>query len=129
MKVSNILHKPTVFKINRNLYKIIASYPVHDATTNSIMWQGCQTFGFLFVLAMDLLRDPDGSPKNNMHRALILQAGLAGAMMILSLLFRGRMLRTEAIEKLKQEELNEKEIECNCRNNQDIDLENNSNII
>ncbi|KAG2236353.1 hypothetical protein INT48_008335 [Thamnidium elegans] len=103
------------------------SYPVHDATSNSIMWQGCQTFGFLFVLAMDLLRDPNGSPKNNMHRALILQAGLAGAMMLLSLVFRGRMLRTEAIEKLKQDELNEKQVQCTCRNDEDVDLEINSN--
>ncbi|GAA5797515.1 hypothetical protein HPULCUR_002903 [Helicostylum pulchrum] len=106
----------------------MTSYPVHDATSNSIMWQGCQTFGFLFVLAMDLLRDPNGSPKNNMYRALILQAGLAGAMMLLSLLFRGRMLRTEAIEKLKQDELNEKQVQCTCRNDEDVDLEINSNV-
>lgn len=81
---------------------IIASYPVADATSNSIMWQGCQTFGFLIVLVMDLLRDSNGNPKNNMYRALILQAALAALMMMLCFAFRGRMLRTEAIEKLRQ---------------------------
>ncbi|CAO0800032.1 unnamed protein product [Mucor circinelloides] len=78
------------------------SYPVADATTNSIMWQGCQTFGFLIVLVMDLLRDSEGTPKDNMYRALILQAALAGLMMLLCFAFRGRMLRTEAIEKMLQ---------------------------
>ncbi|KAL0144433.1 major facilitator superfamily domain-containing protein [Mucor lusitanicus] len=78
------------------------SYPVADATTNSIMWQGCQTFGFLIVLVMDLLRDSEGTPKDNMYRALILQAALAGLMMLLCFAFRGRMLRTEAIEKMAE---------------------------
>ncbi|KAI8881599.1 MFS general substrate transporter [Backusella circina FSU 941] len=83
------------------------SYPVADATTSSIMWQGCQVFGFLIILVMDLLRDPNGVPANNMYRALILQAGLGGLMMLLSFTFRGRMLRSEAILKLKV--LNEEE--------------------
>ncbi|CEP19581.1 hypothetical protein [Parasitella parasitica] len=78
------------------------SFPVADATTNSIMWQGCQTFGFLIVLVMDLLRDSEGTPKDNMYRALILQAAVAGSMMLLCFAFRGRMLRTEAIEKMQQ---------------------------
>ncbi|KAI8637409.1 major facilitator superfamily domain-containing protein [Parasitella parasitica] len=82
----------------------IASFPVADATTNSIMWQGCQTFGFLIVLVMDLLRDSNGTPKDNMYRALILQAALAGLMMLLCFAFRGRMLRTEAIKKMQQSE-------------------------
>jgi hypothetical protein len=71
------------------------------------MWQGCQIFGFLIILVMDLLRDPNGVPANNMYRALILQAGLGGLMMILAFTFRGRMLRSEAILKLKV--LNEEE--------------------
>lgn len=85
---------------------------------------------------MDMLRDPNGSPKNNMYRALILQAGLAGLMMILSFGFRGRMLRTEAIEKLRQEESNEKKkiteesnnTNCTCHNDEEIDLERISSI-
>ncbi|KAG2207607.1 hypothetical protein INT46_005580 [Mucor plumbeus] len=78
------------------------AFPVADATTNSIIWQGCQTFGFLIVLVMDLLRDSEGMPKDNMYRALILQAALSGLMMLLCFAFRGRMLRTEAIEKMLQ---------------------------
>lgn len=90
------------------------------------MWQGCQTFGFIFVLAMDQMRDSNGSPKNNMYRALILQAALAGLMVVFCFGFRGRMLRSEAIERLKQEENNEKNISspngdeeknCTCRHN------------
>ncbi|KAI8994539.1 major facilitator superfamily domain-containing protein [Pilobolus umbonatus] len=84
------------------------SYPVADATSNSIMWQGCQTFGILIILAMDQLRDVMGTPKNNMYRALILQAVLAGLMMLLSLGFRGSMRRSEAIEEMKRLEENEK---------------------
>jgi FLVCR family MFS transporter 7 len=91
------------------------------------MWQGCQTFGFLFVLIFDSLRDSSGEPNNNMYRALILQAALAGLMVILSFGFRGRMLRTEAIEKLKQIEENEKVSEepqrCTCRIDDENDLE------
>lgn len=108
-----------------SLLILLASYPVHDATSTSIMWQGCQTFGFLIVLAMDKLRDADGTPKDNMYRALILQAALAGLMMVLSFGYRGRMLRTEAIERLRQEENDEKMISstddeekhCTCRHN------------
>jgi hypothetical protein len=51
---------------------------------------------------MDLLRDSEGMPKDNMYRALILQAALSGLMMLLCFAFRGRMLRTEAIEKMLQ---------------------------
>lgn len=92
---------------------MIASYPVADATTNSIMWQGCQVFGIVIVLVMDLLRDSNGVPKDNMYRALILQAAFAGVMVLLCFTFRGRMRRTEAIEELKrleeEEEKNEKD--------------------
>lgn len=92
------------------------------------MWQGCQTFGFLFVLIFDALRDSNGEPKNNMYRALILQAALAGLMVLLCFGFRGRMLRTEAIEKLKQVEENEKVPEeqpktCTCHNDEEANLE------
>ncbi|KAI9487525.1 MAG: major facilitator superfamily domain-containing protein [Benjaminiella poitrasii] len=85
------------------------SYPVSDATSNSIIWQGAQVFGFLIVLVMDLLRDPDGVPENNMYRALLLQAALAGLLMLLCFAFRGRMLRSEAIAKIQQLEQEEAE--------------------
>ncbi|KAI7900437.1 major facilitator superfamily domain-containing protein [Cokeromyces recurvatus] len=89
---------------------LLASYPVSDATSNSIIWQGCQIFGFLIVLIMDLLRDTNGTPKNNMYQALLLQAALAGLMMLLSFAFTGRMLRSEAIEKLRKLEQEEEEV-------------------
>lgn len=102
---------------------MIASYPVADATSNSIMWQGCQTFGFLIVLVMDLLRDSNGNPKNNMYRALILQAALAGLMMLLCFAFRGRMLRSEAIEKLRQLEEQEANRTTNEKSNESLQQE------
>lgn len=121
--------RPSFYILTDHLF--IASYPVHDATSNSIMWQGCQTFGFLFVLAMDKMRDANGTPKNNMYRALILQAAIAGLMMVLSFGFRGRMLRSEAMAKLRQEETNEKTIvneesnntTCTCHHDEELDLE------
>ncbi|KAI9025876.1 major facilitator superfamily domain-containing protein [Phycomyces nitens] len=87
-------------------YYFIASYPVADASTNSILWQGAQIFGIILVSAMDAMRDTEGTPKNNLFRALILQAVLAGVMMVLAFLFRGRMKRSEAIalEKKRQAE-------------------------
>lgn len=60
------------------------------------MWQGAQTFGFLLVMAMDTLRDSEGNPSNNMTRALVMQAVLAGVVTLLAFGFRGKMARTEA---------------------------------
>ncbi|OAD76428.1 hypothetical protein PHYBLDRAFT_143401 [Phycomyces blakesleeanus NRRL 1555(-)] len=73
------------------------SYPVADASTNSILWQGAQIFGIILVSAMDAMRDTEGTPKNNLFNALILQSVLAGVMMALAFIFRGRMKRSEAI--------------------------------
>ncbi|KAI8076367.1 major facilitator superfamily domain-containing protein [Halteromyces radiatus] len=75
------------------------SYPVAEASSNSLLWQGSQIFGFVFVLIMDSLRASDQAfPPRNMFNALVFQAATAGVMMILSLLFRGRMTRSEAIQ-------------------------------
>jgi hypothetical protein len=61
---------------------------------------------------MDLLRDPEGVPENNMTKALILQAGLAGLSMVFALSFSGRMIRTEAISKLNNEkDTNDQEVD------------------
>ncbi|KAI7852646.1 major facilitator superfamily domain-containing protein, partial [Circinella umbellata] len=59
------------------------SYPVSDATTSSILWQGAQICGFVLVIIMDMVRDPQGSPPNNLYKALIIQAAVAGAVMLL----------------------------------------------
>lgn len=73
------------------------SYPVAEATTSSILWQGAQFFGFIFVIIMDSIRGgADAVPANDMTNALIFQAAMAGVVMLLSFAFNGRMLRSEA---------------------------------
>ncbi|KAI9358163.1 major facilitator superfamily domain-containing protein [Pilaira anomala] len=85
------------------------SYPVAEATTNSILWQGSQLFGFIFVLVMDATRREDSVPENDMTVALIFQAAIAGVMAVLALLFHGNMARSEAAawEQRTLERLNE----------------------
>ncbi|KAG2173309.1 hypothetical protein INT43_004683 [Umbelopsis isabellina] len=82
------------------------SYPVAESTSNSMLWQGCQLFGFIFVLIMDQMRDPNGDPKDNMRKALILQAALMGLCTIFAFVYNGRNRRTEAMEeeRLQREE-------------------------
>ena len=53
---------------------------------------------------MDMVRDPQGSPPNNLYKALIIQAAIAGAVMILAFLFQGRMARSEAIAWKKEQQ-------------------------
>jgi FLVCR family MFS transporter 7 len=90
---------------------ITVSYPVAESTSNSLLWQGCQLFGFIFVLIMDQLRDQDGTPKDNMQKALILQAALMSVCTILAFVYNGRMRRTEAMaEELKEREQEEKDL-------------------
>ncbi|CAO3665148.1 unnamed protein product [Umbelopsis vinacea] len=91
------------------------SYPVAESTSNSLLWQGCQLFGFVFVLIMDQLRDKDGEPKDNMQKALILQAALMGVCTILAFVYNGRMRRSEAMaeeqKEREQEEMDLSELE------------------
>lgn len=72
---------------------IIASYPVAEATSNSLLWQGAQLFGFIFVIIMDSTRNKQD---NIMTNALVFQAIVAGVVMLLSFLFHGKMARSEA---------------------------------
>ena len=53
------------------------------------------------MVIMDQLRDPDGNPKNNMYKALIFQASLAGVMVLFAMVFNGPMLRMRALQKEK----------------------------
>lgn len=53
------------------------------------------------MIIMDQLRDSNGNPKNNMYKALIFQAGLAGIMVLFSMVFNGPMLRMRALQKEK----------------------------
>lgn len=74
------------------------TYPVPESISTSMLWQIAQVFGFILVLVMDRFRDPSGTPPNNMDRGLIFQAVTSGVCVVLSILYSGRMLRTEAYQ-------------------------------
>lgn len=57
---------------------------------------------------MDLFREPNGVPKNNMHKALIFQAIIAGICLLFVFVFNGPMLRLKAFR--EQEENREDKI-------------------
>ncbi|KAI8088646.1 uncharacterized protein BX664DRAFT_249017, partial [Halteromyces radiatus] len=76
----------------------IMTYPVPESISTSMLWQLAQAFGFILVLVMDTFRDPQGIPANNMDRGLIFQAAMSGVCVILSFLYMGRMMRTEAYQ-------------------------------
>ncbi|KAI9307437.1 hypothetical protein BJ944DRAFT_275381 [Cunninghamella echinulata] len=80
----------------------IVSYPVPESISTSILWQIAQVIGFALVLVMDKFRDPRGRPANNMDRGLIFQAATSGVIVILSFIYSGKMLRTEAYAKKKE---------------------------
>ncbi|KAI8640411.1 major facilitator superfamily domain-containing protein [Parasitella parasitica] len=83
------------------------SYPVTESLSTSILWQIAQLVGFILVLIMDLFRDENGEPKDNLYKALIFQAAIAGICFVFSMLFSGPMTRTEALkvqEKVTQPE-------------------------
>lgn len=74
---------------------MLVTFPVSGATTGSLLWQGAQVFGFIFVIVMDAFRDPNGTPENSMSRSLIFEAAIAGVIMLLSFLFNGQMKQSE----------------------------------
>ncbi|KAI8887074.1 MFS general substrate transporter [Backusella circina FSU 941] len=78
------------------------SYPVTESLSTSILWQIAQLIGFILVFIMDLFRDENGTPHNNMYNALIFQAVIAGVCALFALVFNGKMLRTEAIQEKSQ---------------------------
>lgn len=47
---------------------------------------------------MDLFRDVNGEPKDNLYKALIFQAAIAGVCFFFSIIFNGPMARTEALK-------------------------------
>lgn len=47
---------------------------------------------------MDLFRDVNGEPKDNLYKALIFQAAIAGVCFFFSVIFNGPMARTEALK-------------------------------
>lgn len=84
------------------------SYPVPESLSTSILWQLAQAIGFALVIIMDLFRDTNGVPKNNMYKALIFQAAAAGVCVLFSIVFNGPMSRTIALK--EQEELRKTEL-------------------
>lgn len=62
-----------------------------------------QLVGFILVLVLDVFRDPNGDPPNNMFRGLVFQAAMAGVSVVLSLIYNGPMLRTEAIKEREEQ--------------------------
>jgi hypothetical protein len=76
----------------------IVSYPVTESLSTSILWQLSQVVGFVLVLVMDVFRDEQGYPKNNLYKGLIFQAIVAGVCLFFSIIFDGRMARTEALK-------------------------------
>ncbi|GAA5805451.1 major facilitator superfamily domain-containing protein [Helicostylum pulchrum] len=84
------------------------SYPVPESLSTSILWQLAQAIGFALVIIMDLFRDTNGVPKNNMYKALIFQAAAAGVCVLFSVVFNGPMSRTIALK--EQEELRKTEL-------------------
>ncbi|KAI8146221.1 major facilitator superfamily domain-containing protein [Fennellomyces sp. T-0311] len=77
-------------------FVFIATFPVPESISTSILWQMAQVIGFVLVLIMDNFRDPNGDPPNNMFKALIFQAAIAGVCVILCAVYNGPMRRTEA---------------------------------
>lgn len=57
---------------------------------------------------MDLFRDTNGVPKNNMYKALIFQAAAAGVCLLFSIVFNGPMTRSIALK--EKEELRKTEL-------------------
>ncbi|KAI8577552.1 hypothetical protein K450DRAFT_301831 [Umbelopsis ramanniana AG] len=82
-----------------------ASYPVSESTSSSFLWQFCQIFGFIFVLIMDQLRDPNGDPKDNLTHGLIFQCCAAAVCTIFCFLYNGPMKRTEALQSLRSHDI------------------------
>ncbi|KAG1374553.1 hypothetical protein G6F61_009228 [Rhizopus arrhizus] len=85
-----------------------ATYPITNSIPTSLLWQLGQLIGFILVLVMDRFREPEGSPKNNMYRALVFQASLAAILMLFAMIFDGPMARTEALSKTRESNLTEK---------------------
>jgi hypothetical protein len=93
--VTESKHKTKLIKNCSTYPYLLVTFPVSGATTGSLLWQGAQVFGFIFVIVMDAFRDPNGTPANSMSRSLIFEAAIAGVIMLLSFLFNGQMKQSE----------------------------------
>lgn len=87
-----------------------------ESLSTSILWQVAQAIGFALVIIMDLFRDTHGVPKNNMHKALIFQAAIAGVCLVFAIIFNSPMTRSIAMK--EQEEMRKARLVCvNSKNN------------
>ncbi|KAI7874245.1 MFS general substrate transporter [Lichtheimia hyalospora FSU 10163] len=93
---------------SRDSYTVV-SHPIPESISTSILWQMAQLVGFILVLVLDVFRDPNGDPPNNMFRGLVFQAAMAAVSVVLSLIYNGPMLRTQAIK----ERENQRALESN----------------
>lgn len=87
---------------------MIVSYPVPESLSTSILWQLAQFIGFVLVIIMDLFRDTKGVPKNNLYKALIFQAAVAGVCLLFAVVFNGPMTRSNVLkeqEKIRKTKL------------------------
>ena len=56
------------------------THPVPPEVSASIYWIGGQFLGGIFIIIMNALRDDDGTPKDNMTKALIFEGVVACVM-------------------------------------------------
>ncbi|KAI8139364.1 major facilitator superfamily domain-containing protein [Fennellomyces sp. T-0311] len=72
------------------------SYPVSESISSPLLWFCSQILAFVFTISMDALRDPNGSPPDNMRRALIMATGFSMPMMVLVMFYNSKNKRLES---------------------------------
>ncbi|OZJ03483.1 hypothetical protein BZG36_04020 [Bifiguratus adelaidae] len=72
------------------------TYPIPESSSSSTLWFLSQLFSLIFLLAMNALCDPNGSPPNNYRSALIMEAVLACFAALLCVFYRSINLRMDA---------------------------------
>ncbi|KAI7861315.1 hypothetical protein BDF14DRAFT_1887347 [Spinellus fusiger] len=79
------------------------SYPAAESTASSVMWQGAQMFGFLFILIMGYLGGPSMNIQGsfNLHHALVLQALVATVMVALTFIYKEPRSSSERVSEAR----------------------------
>lgn len=82
-----------VSMISTNFFCIlfIASYPVSEAISSSLLWMGNQVLGLIILLVLNTLRNPDGT----YTRGLIFAACIVCPLSILSTIYNSPNKRSE----------------------------------
>ncbi|KAL1918045.1 uncharacterized protein VTP21DRAFT_3311 [Calcarisporiella thermophila] len=71
------------------------TYPCSESVSTSILWLVSQIFAIVLLAIEDSLREPNGTPPNNLAAALTFQAFVASSTGILVFLYSARNLRME----------------------------------